>query len=619
MPRLFFLLVLCTIPASLVGQQICDGNLGENIFTAGDFGSGEDVVLLEDPGIAPGYSYTSFPPPSDGSYTITNNTGAWTGLFPTWLEIQDNSPDPNGYMMVVNASFETGLFYRQTIDGLCENTLYVFSADIINIVGRDVADHILPNVSFLLDGEEVFSTGSIRQTEQWNTYGFTFTTGPGVTSLELSLRNNAPGGIGNDLALDNISFRPCGPEALILPTTIANICEDGEPITLSATIQGDQYDTPAVQWQRSRDEGQSWEDITGENDLDYVHTELSSGFYYYRYLLANSPENLANSKCRVISNTKVVHVVPKFYTVRDTICQGLSYTSGTSTYTATGTYIDSLISSIGCDSIVTLELVVVPDRGIQVTALPEDPVCAGEATGSIRINDITNGTAPYRLLLDEREDDGSGLYAGLPAGDYRVQVTDRYGCRYEDRLTLVDPPPFTLDLGPDLSIELGERVDIQPNASLPINRSEWSPEGGIVCEQNCFGLQGFPIQSDTYTLTAYTAENCVAVDSIFIEVNTADGVFAPNVFSPNNDGVNDYFTVYGQVPLVQRITRLTILNRWGSVIYQATDLDPNQANQGWDGTKNGEPLDPDVFVWVADILFLDQVERRYSGDVLLVR
>ena len=292
--HLYLLIIL--LPFAGLSQQICDGNLGENIFTEGDFGEGTANTLLMDPDIAPGYTYTTAVPPPDGYYTITNNTAVWSGLYGTWLQIRDNSDDPNGYMMVVNASFSPGLFYQQTIDGLCENTLYVFSADIINLIQQNVASHILPNVSFLLDGDEVYSTGSIPQTETWNTYGFTFTTGPGVTSLELSLRNNAPGGIGNDLALDNISFRACGPAALILPTDIANICEDGEPITITATIQGDQYANPTIQWQQSFDEGQTWVDIAGETDLDFMHTDLASGFYYYRYLLANSEDNLSNSK-----------------------------------------------------------------------------------------------------------------------------------------------------------------------------------------------------------------------------------------------------------------------------------------------------------------------------------
>ena len=225
---------------------------------------------------------------------------------------------------------------KQTIDNLCENTLYEFSADVINLIQVGVGGHIMPNVSFLLDEQVVYETGNIPQTNAWNTYGFTFTTDPGVTSITLSLRNNAPGGIGNDLALDNITFRPCGPAALILPTEIENICEEGDPIPLEATIIGDQYPTPAIQWQQSFDEGLTWVDISGETAQTYIHTQLSGGFYYYRYLLANSPFNLANSKCRVNSNVKIVHVVPKFYTIIDSICQGLSFMVGNSLYSDEG-------------------------------------------------------------------------------------------------------------------------------------------------------------------------------------------------------------------------------------------------------------------------------------------
>lgn len=611
---LFFLL-----PISGITQQICDGNLGENIFTEGDFGTGTANVPPSSTGIAPGYNYTTFVPPVDGFYTITNNTSNWPNLWATWLQIRDNSNDPNGYMMVVNASYDPGLFYQQTIEGLCENTLYVFSADIINLIRANVSNHILPNVSFLLDGEVVYSSGAMPQNESWITYGFTFTTGPGVTSLELSLRNNAPGGIGNDLALDNISFRACGPAALILPETIANICEDGEPITIMATIIGDQYPNPAIQWQQSFDQGQSWENISGENDLSYTHTDLASGFYYYRYLLANSTDNLDNSKCRVISNTKVIHVVPKLWTVNDTICDGLTYFSGSSAYTTTGTYVDSLISSIGCDSIVTLNLTVVPDPGIVVETTIDAPGCAGEAEGRISINNISNGNEPYQITLGEWSDDGSGVFPNLAEGTYPLVIRDRFGCTFEENLFITDPPPFMVELGPDQVINLGESIDINPFTTLPITSFTWAPASGIICEADCFGLQGFPVESNNYVLTAFSEGGCQWIDSVFIEVIPDRRVFIPNAFSPNNDGINDYFTVYGKIPLIQQVKKLTVFNRWGAVVYESEDVVPNQAESGWDGTFKGKILGPDVFVWVVDIVFLDQQERRFSGDVLLVK
>lgn len=615
MKYLLFLL----FPLSAFAQQICEGNLGENIFTFGDFGSGEANIIPFDPDIAPGYIYTSATPPENGHYTITNNSGNWNNNFPTWLEIPDNSADPNGYFMVVNASFEPGIFYTQTIFGLCENTLYEFSADVINMVKSWVQDHAFPNISFLLDGEEFYLTGAIPQNETWLTFGFTFETGPNVTSLELSLRNNAPGGFGNDLAIDNISFRACGPSALILPEKVTNICEDGQPIDLLATIVGEQYDNPSIQWQQSFNEGQTWQNIQGENDFTFTHTDLASGFYYYRYLLANAPGNLSNSKCRVISNVKIIHVVPKFYMINDTICEGNIYSSGNSTYSVAGTYIDSLTSTIGCDSIVTLNLGIVPDPGIMAETVVTDPQCEGDATGSIFINAIANGTPPLEVTMGELMDNGVGLYSNLLPGTYPLVIRDRFGCSLEQDIVIAAPAPFTVELGPDLSIDLGEQIDISPIVTLPIASFSWTPESGIICEADCFGLQGFPIESNNYILTAFSEDGCQAVDSVYIEVKVSRKVYVPNAFSPNNDGINDYFTVYGENPLVQEVRNLSIFNRWGGIVFEVESMPINQPELGWDGTFNGKLLGPDVFVWVADVLFLDQSERQFSGDVLLLR
>jgi len=243
----------CSILLSpCLSQDICLGNLGDNIFLQGDFGSGTSTVLQANPGIAPGYIYTANVP-DDGQYTVCNNTAGLNGIFPSWIFIQDNSPDPNGYMMVVNASFEPGIFYEETVAGLCENTLYEFSADIINLIRPGTPDHIDPNVSFLIDDVEVYNTGQIAKTASWQQYGFTFVTTASQTAVKLTLRNNAPGGFGNDLALDNISFRPCGPSAFIgieSDTTIF-LCRDDDPIQIVADVAAGEGQEFSIQWQNS--------------------------------------------------------------------------------------------------------------------------------------------------------------------------------------------------------------------------------------------------------------------------------------------------------------------------------------------------------------------------------
>lgn len=597
--------------------QICNGNLGENIFVGGNFGSGIANILQVDPQIAPGYNYTTQPPPNDGEYLITNDMKLWSANF-VWKEIEDNSDDPYGYMMVVNANYTPGVFYRQEVEGLCDNTLYVFSADVFNLKPMGTNTN-KPNISFLIDGNIVYETGDVPENEKWNTYGFTFTTNPGQYSVTLSLQNNAPGGSGNDLALDNISFRPCGPEALILPTEIENICEDGSPIHLEATILGGQYDTPHLQWQQSFDEGHTWEDIAGANDPTYLHNNLAAGFYYYRYLLANGAANLLNAKCRVVSNVKIVHVVPKFYTIVDTLCEGLAFTLGSHAYEKTGVFVDSLFTSIGCDSIVTLKLTIIPDEALDVTFNLTNPSCSYLEDGSIRIDAIRNGVEPYSIFVDGELNAHNGNLSDLPNGEYNYLITDRYGCRFEKSVKVQTPIPFTVELGPDLQLDLGETAQLKPLFSLPPETFRWEPSDQIGCETDCETINWIPTASQTLHLTATSEKGCVASDSIRVAVNKVRKVFIPNAFSPNFDGSNDYFTIYGVMPNIQQVEELMIFDRWGELVFEKTAFSPNDYSGGWDGTFRGKVQAAGIYVYVTSIRFLDGELIVYSGNISLVK
>ena len=614
----YWMIWILLFPGLTAWGQICSGNLGENIFDQGDFGSGSANILLPDPQIAPGYQYQPNPPPNDGYYCISNNTTSWGSFaFTYWVNTGDNSADPKGYMMVVNASYTPGKFYEQQVDGLCENTLYVFSADVINLM-KPGSDAIKPTVSFLLDDQVKYTTGAIAEDGKWNTYGFTFTTGPGQSSLTLTLRNNAPGGIGNDLALDNIAFRACGDEAFILPETVANICEDGEPIELTATVVGELYDTPNFQWQRSFDGGLSWYDIPGETDLSYLHTELAGGFYHYRFLLANGPANLLNPKCRVVSNVKIVHVIPKFYTLTDTLCEGLSFPLGDHLIDSPGTYTDSLLTSIGCDSIVTLHLAIIPDEKIEAGFTVIDPSCDYRSDGSVRLDSVTPYSPPVEIRID-----GilslSGQVRNRPEGDVHFLLTDRYGCVMDTFVVLTDPPPFFLSLGPDLDIELGDWVALDPFVSEPVSRFTWSLPDGVECN-GCERPEWLPVRSLSVMLTAISeAGNCYATDTLNIVVRDERKIFLANIFTPNNDGINDFFVIHGLEPNVQSIEILSIFDRWGNRVFENHQFPPGDRLSGWDGTHRGVPAEPGVYTWTARVRFLDQEVIDYAGDVTLIR
>jgi gliding motility-associated-like protein len=615
--RYILLLGFGFLGGSSLASQACEGQLGENIFLAGDFGSGADNVLAVDPEVAPGFSYSQFPPPIDGAYTVTNNTGNWAGIFPAWIEMGDNSPDPQGYMMVVNASFEPGLFYEQRVDGLCEGNTYQFSADIINMYRRGETG-IQPNVTFLLDGQEFLNTGSIPEDETWKRYGFSFTIGTNQTSVTLSLRNNAPGGIGNDLAIDNISFRTCGPQARLLPLGEMELCQ-GTTETLTASFTGDQYENPAIQWQSFVAGAEEWMDLPGENGLSYTLPELPAGTFFFRYVLANGESNLPNPKCRVVSDPKRVRVLSRDFRVMDTICVGLTYPQGDNEYRDSGVYVDTLRSSRGCDSIVTLELTVLDDPGILANFDLQDPSCSNSQDGRVSLTSVANASAPFEFAFAGAAVREEGFISGLGEGVYSYAVEDRFGCRVQGQVALTARFPFSVDLGDDRLVELGDRVRLNVTALGTVANYRWEPADLVGCTSDCRVAELTPPETTTLRVTATSIRGCTATDSVRITVVKNRRVFIPNSFSPNGDGVNDFFAVFGEAPEVKSITRLEIYDRWGTQVFFRANVAANDPGGGWDGTVKGRPAPVGTYGYRAEVRFLDGFTKQYQGSFVLLR
>ena len=139
------------------------------------------------------------------------------------------------------------------------------------------------------------------------------------------------------------------------------------------------------------------------------------------------------------------------------------------------------------------------------------------------------------------------------------------------------------------------------------------------CGDNCAQIELLPIQSDLYSLEATSTTGCVARDSFFVEVSENRELFIPNAFSPNGDGVNDFFMVMGDEPLVQRVVSLQIYDRWGQQVFEKTNISPNVMEEGWNGRGISQELPTGIYVYQVTVEFLDQKVLNYSGDVLLLR
>ena len=591
---------------------LCGGNLGTNIFLAGDFGSGNPAIYPEDPNLAPGFLYTTTTPPTDGTYILTNDMSKWASHWPTWLQIGDNSDDPNGYMMVVNASETPGIFYEQVITDLCENTLYEFSADAINLMRKDMGG-ILPDISFYINDLFQYTTGHVQQDEKWHHYGFTFTTGSGQSTLKLTLRNNAPGGGGNDLALDNIGFRACGPEANINLPAGGKFCANELPL-LTAQIDAD---TGYVQWQMS-DDSLTWVDLTNANALTFQIQDLAPGKHYFRFLYATSLFNLVNSKCRVFSEPISFKVLPSFYTAMATVCEGLSYAFGDSIYHEAGFYQHTFKREHQCDSVVTLELILFPDPGIMADYEIIAPSCKGAEDGSIRILSVTGVEAPYKFTFNDSIHSPSQSPLIVPAGDYTAVVSNQYGCFDKQQLFVPEGLPLQIKTIEDTSLLYGKRLILSTSSNMPISKVRWTPATFMDCP-TCLSTEVIIKEKITYIIEGTTATGCIARDSITVDVSHQPVRYIPNVFSPNNDQINDDFEIVLEPVSFSSIDRIVVFDRWGGMLHQQSNIAPEEFLKVWDGYTSKGPVIAGVYFYSIDYTLIDGKKERIKGDVTVVK
>lgn len=183
--------------------------------------------------------------PTDGHYSYTGYTsdcfrGDW------WRLTEDHTPgDVDGNMMLVNSSYNTGPFFTTTLEGLKGGATYEFSIWIMNVCKpSDKCPYpLLPNLSFRLQSSSgnftaQFGTGEVarRESPQWTQFRAPFKLPASESTLQLTMVNTAPGGCGNDFALDDIVIRECimkPPVSNVTPKQ--SVAPKKQPVTVKQT------------------------------------------------------------------------------------------------------------------------------------------------------------------------------------------------------------------------------------------------------------------------------------------------------------------------------------------------------------------------------------------------
>ncbi|NCI48620.1 hypothetical protein GWC95_01705 [Sediminibacterium roseum] len=400
-------------------------------------------------GFTTNYAFNGTGNLADGQYMVTplvQNAGK-----NDWAVGGDHTGDVNGNMFLVNAGTGASLFFKQQVDNLCPGSTFSFSAWLANVNTASVtgpicgASIVYPNVTFYIkdvNGNVLgsFNTGNVPLTTNvnvapnWKQYGFQFALPAGITSLVLEMVDFYGGQpqCGNDLAIDDIVFSACTPQASVAFNTTNAICA-GSSVTINTTLLNSPFLTPAYQWQKSSDGGATWTNVGAPSTTDQLTlTNVSSSDNaLYRVIVGPTAASLSSNSCTTASNALqlTVHSLPSA----------------------------SIVSN--------------------------SPVCAG---GTLNLSaNISGGTAPFTyswsgpgFTSTSDQPSVTNVTAASNAGSYALTLTDANGCVAKANSTVsISPQPSVAAAGTDQVLCAVNTITL--NAGAPaVGTGSWTQVGG---------------------------------------------------------------------------------------------------------------------------------------------
>lgn len=282
---------------------------------------------------------------------------------------------------------------------------------------------------------------------------------------------------------------------------------------------------------------------------------------------------------------------------------------------AAGSYFLQVRNERGCTATDSFLLEEPPLIEAQLST--RDITCLDPAeSGIIYVEEVSGGLGDYRFSIDGDRFTSRPLINNLSGGDYSLIVQDRGGCERQFPISIQTPPELSVSLGREqIELELGDSIQLAATVNSDNVRFQWGHDQTLTGSSTTVA----PQKSAYYRIKAEDTETlCRAEAVVFVQVNKNRRVYIPNAFSPNMDGNNDYFFIYGDNDIAS-IESLRIFTREGHLVFEETDLAPNDPIRSWDGTLRGQRLNSGVYVYVAQIKFVDGLIEVFKGDVALVR
>ena len=276
-----------------------------------------------------------------------------------------------------------------------------------------------------------------------------------------------------------------------------------------------------------------------------------------------------------------------------------------------GPYKVTVTDNAGCTA--TASASISQPQPLVLTSSFANPTCQTFINGSISIN-VAGGTQPYQYNWSTSAQ--GPVVTDLGPGNYSVLVTDANSCTVGSLFSLRYVYDFSVRAStPSDSVYLGDTTAISYILSGNYGSgytSLWSPDYALSCT-TCVTAVAAPDMSTLYQITLTNDTGCITTDSLMIYVIPDYSIYVPNAFTPNGDGINDYFRIYGKLTSLAYL-EIEIFDRWGELVFRSNDL-----GFIWDGTFKGIMEAPGLFLWQLNLTFINGHSEYKKGSLSLIR
>ncbi len=282
--------------------------------------------------------------------------------------------------------------------------------------------------------------------------------------------------------------------------------------------------------------------------------------------------------------------------------------------TATGgVFPITVTDSLGCT--LAWEVAVPEPNGPEVQLLIDQPYCPGD-----------KGALEIVLHSEERQAifsiDGGETYTladrfrNLDYGPYEVVIRDALDCVQRFEIDII--PPDTLGVALNyapITVRPTTPVSLVATTVGAVARYQWVP-GEI--DTGGPAVSFIANRNMDIRVIVEDERGCRASAALPLTVVVGE-VYAPSAFSPDGNGINDRFTLYSDNGSGELMAYLRVFDRWGGLIFEAEGVPLSDERYGWDGTRNGEPLNTGTYTYQALVQYPNGFVRELAGLVHLSR